>query len=243
MYQKVKISSSLVAEETDKELKSRVPGTSEFIWQQKKDITPSYDGKMYQSSIDTSANYQLYDKQNNPTQMISGEELASHYGEMNKNRSDNSRSNNASYAERSGDNAIAVEVKIDKLTNIPDSSTKAYATATIGGAFAIHGIKVMDSEKGMFVQMPQSSYVDKDGYRQYNPVANPITKEAREQLNKEVFRAYNKAIDEKSHNRNSYNSQNRSNATMSRNQFRRNSQTISQNNRQQRQHNKDDKSR
>ena len=55
-----------------------------------------------------------------------------------------------------------ITARIDRLVNQEDSSIKAYASVNIGGAFAVHGIKVIDSVKGIFVSMPSNSY-KKDG--------------------------------------------------------------------------------
>ena len=40
-----------------------------------------------------------------------------------------------------------------------DFKTKAFASATIGGAFAVHGIRIIESDKGRFISMPQDSYM------------------------------------------------------------------------------------
>lgn len=50
-----------------------------------------------------------------------------------------------------------VEARIDRLVD-GDFKTKAYASATIAGAFAVHGIRIIESDKGRFVSMPQESY-------------------------------------------------------------------------------------
>ena len=54
-----------------------------------------------------------------------------------------------------------IEVRIDRV--LPgEGKTKAFASATIGGAFAIHGIRIvdkLDSEKGFFIGMPQQAYL------------------------------------------------------------------------------------
>ena len=77
------------------------------------------------------------------------------------------------------------------------SKVKAIASANIGGAFAIHGIKVIDSEKGLFVQMPQTSY-DKDGKKQYSDIFHPITADSRNDLNTEILAAYEQKLSEDS---------------------------------------------
>lgn len=48
-----------------------------------------------------------------------------------------------------------VEARIDRMVD-GDFKTKAYASATIGGAFAVHGIRVIESDKGRFISMPRS---------------------------------------------------------------------------------------
>lgn len=47
--------------------------------------------------------------------------------------------------------APAVTARIDRLVDFEGSKTRAIASANIGGSFAIHGIKVIDSKKGLFV--------------------------------------------------------------------------------------------
>ena len=44
-----------------------------------------------------------------------------------------------------------VKAQIDRLVDDPNSKTRAYVSATIGGAFAIHGIRVVESDKGRFM--------------------------------------------------------------------------------------------
>lgn len=85
-------------------------------------------------------------------------------------------------------------VKIDRLVSKKDSSVKAYASATIANSFAIHGIKVIDSSKGLFVQMPQSSYKQKDGQVQYNDIFHAITADARAELIDSVKNTYEERL-------------------------------------------------
>lgn len=42
----------------------------------------------------------------------------------------------------------SIQVRIDRLNDYEGSNIKAFASANIGGAFAIHGIRVVDSQKG-----------------------------------------------------------------------------------------------
>ena len=73
-----------------------------------------------------------------------------------------------------------VEAKIDRMVD-GDFKTKAYASATIGGAFAVHGIRIIESEKGRFISMPQDSY-QKNGETKYSDTFHAITADARTAL-------------------------------------------------------------
>ncbi len=89
-----------------------------------------------------------------------------------------------------------IKARIDNLVNLEESKTKAFASVTISGAVAIHGIRVMNSTKGLFVAMPASTYIDDNGEKHFSEIAHPISKEARELLNSKVMEAYNLALDE-----------------------------------------------
>ncbi len=88
-----------------------------------------------------------------------------------------------------------ITARIDRLVNQEDSNIKAYASVNIGGIFAVHSIKVIDSVKGIFVSMPQSSY-KKDGKTQYSEICHPITAEARNELIDKVTEAYEAKLSE-----------------------------------------------
>lgn len=90
----------------------------------------------------------------------------------------------------------SIEARIDKLIDREESSIKAIASVNIGGAFAMHGIKVIDSYKGMFVSMPSESYTDRDGNKQYKEVCHPINGAARNELVQKVQDAYRQALEE-----------------------------------------------
>ena len=85
---------------------------------------------------------------------------------------------------------MKISASINKMVDNPDSATKAYASVTLDGMFAVHGLRVMESEKGRFVNMPSTSYKDRDGNTQYNDTFHAITKSAREVINQAVQTAY-----------------------------------------------------
>lgn len=88
---------------------------------------------------------------------------------------------------------MKVNAKITKLIDKPESSIKAFASVTLDGYFAVHGIKVCEGEKGLFVSMPSTSYTS-NGETKYRDTFHPITKGAREALNQEVLDKYEAAL-------------------------------------------------
>ena len=85
---------------------------------------------------------------------------------------------------------IKLEVRAYPIEE-PKNNTLAFASITINDAFAVHGIRVMDSEKGKFAAMPNMK--DKDG--EYRQVCHPITGDFRKQLNAAVLEAYEQAVE------------------------------------------------
>lgn len=89
----------------------------------------------------------------------------------------------------------SITARIDRLVDYENSRVKAVASANIGGAFAIHGLRVIDSQKGLFVQMPQNSF-QRDGKTEYSDIFHPITADARSELNSKVLEAYEQKLAE-----------------------------------------------
>lgn len=88
-----------------------------------------------------------------------------------------------------------INAKIDNLVD-NDTNLRAFASVTVGSAVAIHGLRVMDSKKGLFVSMPSYSYEDHNGETKYADYAHPISKEARDAINTKVLDAYEQALEE-----------------------------------------------
>lgn len=75
--------------------------------------------------------------------------------------------------------------------------TRAAVSLNIGGAYAVHGIKITRGKEGeLFVSMP--SY--KKGNSNYKDIFHPITAHSREQMNDLVMRAYEQKLTEQSQN-------------------------------------------
>ena len=71
-----------------------------------------------------------------------------------------------------------------------DGNCRAHASVNINGCFAIRGVKVMESSKGLFVSMP--SY--RAGNGEYKDICFPCTKEARMEFDNAVISAYRQAL-------------------------------------------------
>lgn len=71
-------------------------------------------------------------------------------------------------------------------------SIKAVASLTIGGAYAVHGLKVIGGANGDFVAMPNVKL--KNG--EYKDTFHPITAEARQEMNDAVMAAYEQKLAE-----------------------------------------------
>lgn len=87
---------------------------------------------------------------------------------------------------------MEINVKVYPLQD--KGNLLAFASATLGGCFAVNGIRVMDGEKGKFVSMPSSK--GSDG--KYHDVCCPTTAEMRKALNAAVLGEYEKAVEKPS---------------------------------------------
>lgn len=84
---------------------------------------------------------------------------------------------------------VSVEARAYPIAE-PKGHTLAFASVTIGGIFAVNGIRVMDSEKGRFTAMPSA----KDRNGEYRDICFPVTADLRKQLNAAVLEAYDEAL-------------------------------------------------
>jgi len=91
---------------------------------------------------------------------------------------------------------MKIATRIDKMFDKPDSKLKATASVTLDGQFAIHGIRVVDTEKGLRAMMPSNSYKDKNGETKYSDVFHAITTEGYNAINKAVLGAYHYKLEQ-----------------------------------------------
>ena len=67
---------------------------------------------------------------------------------------------------------------------------KASVSITFDDAFAVHDIKVVEGDKGLFVAMPSKRMPDGE----YKDIAHPISSEVREVIQTAVLKEYEKAL-------------------------------------------------
>ena len=79
-----------------------------------------------------------------------------------------------------------MEVTAKIVKTFPQSATlKAVANLYIGDCFVIHGVKVIESEKGMFIAMPSEKRGEK-----YLDVCHPLNSDTRQYITEVVLAAY-----------------------------------------------------
>lgn len=82
---------------------------------------------------------------------------------------------------------LEMDVKIHSINT--SGNVLANASVTLGGCFAVRGLRIVGSEKGPFVSMP--SYKTQNGYKD---VCFPCTKEFRQQFQDTVLAAYRQEL-------------------------------------------------
>ena len=90
---------------------------------------------------------------------------------------------------------VDIQVRIDKLLD-GDSSTKAFASATIGNAFAVHDIRITERDNKVTVSMPFRSYKS-GGETKYVDTFHPVTADARAYITAAVTAAYDEALEQR----------------------------------------------
>ena len=79
------------------------------------------------------------------------------------------------------------DVRLKKVNS--GSRMKAVASVTFDNEFVVHEIKVIESQKGLFIAMPSKKRLNGE----HKDIAHPINPETREKIEKAIFEAYNNA--------------------------------------------------
>jgi len=84
------------------------------------------------------------------------------------------------------------DVRLRTVKNENELKLKAYADITLDSSFVIHGLKVIDGQKGMFVAMPSRKMPNGE----FKDIAHPITPDLRKVLTNIVIKKYNETMEE-----------------------------------------------
>ena len=82
------------------------------------------------------------------------------------------------------------DIRIRKIEK-EGSRMKGIASIVLDDSFAVHDIRIIQGDKGLFIAMP-SRKTATGGYRD---IAHPINPETRSMFEKEILEAYDKAED------------------------------------------------
>lgn len=88
---------------------------------------------------------------------------------------------------------MQIRVKIHKVFQ-DTGAMKAVASVTVDEAFAIHGVKLIETKAGRFASMPNEIRKDKDGNEVHRDVCHPVSSSARKELEDALFAAYDEAV-------------------------------------------------
>ena len=82
------------------------------------------------------------------------------------------------------------DIRVRKVDN--QSRMKGIASITIDDVFVIHDIKIIESDKGVFIAMPSK----KTPNGEFKDIAHPINTETREMIQSQVIAKYNETTNE-----------------------------------------------
>lgn len=86
-----------------------------------------------------------------------------------------------------------VTAKITWVNEDPNANKRAAANITIANCFTVHGLSVMNSNKGLFVAMPTKVKQEQGGNKYYE-IAHPVTSSMRKLVSDKVISAYNEQL-------------------------------------------------
>lgn len=83
-----------------------------------------------------------------------------------------------------------MDIKAKLVKALDSGNTRAIFDVTLDDKFVIHGVKLINGEKGNFVAMPSNSYKTKSGELKHDDVAHPLDAETRARMYRAVQDAY-----------------------------------------------------
>lgn len=82
------------------------------------------------------------------------------------------------------------DIRLKMVTK--EGKMKAVVSITLDNEFAVHDIKVIEGEKGLFIAMPSRKAADGD----YRDIAHPINQGTRERIQSMVLAEYERVLEE-----------------------------------------------
>lgn len=82
------------------------------------------------------------------------------------------------------------DVRVRRLAD--DGKMKAVVSITIDNEFAVHDIKVIEGENGLFVAMPSR----KTANEEYRDIAHPINSDVRNYVQSMILGKYQEAVEQ-----------------------------------------------
>ena len=79
-----------------------------------------------------------------------------------------------------------------RLVNTDGGKLKGVATVVIDDSIAIHDIKLIEGEEGLFMAMPSKKMPDGT----YKDLVHPINSQTREHIKENILAAYHKALED-----------------------------------------------
>ena len=83
---------------------------------------------------------------------------------------------------------IITDVWVRKVTK--EGKLKAIVSITLENEFVVHDIKIIEGEKGLFIDMPSKKSADGE----YRDIAHPINSATREMIQSRILSAYEEAL-------------------------------------------------
>lgn len=80
------------------------------------------------------------------------------------------------------------DIRLKKVAK--EGKMKAIVSITLDNEFAVHDIKVIEGEKGLFIAMPSRKAADGD----YRDIAHPINQSTRERIQSMILAEYEKVL-------------------------------------------------
>ena len=85
---------------------------------------------------------------------------------------------------------VMTDIKIRKY--FQSGPMKAVVSVTFGGVLAVHDIKVIEGEKGLFIAMPSKKSADGE----FRDIAHPINSSTRENIQSIILDRYQQSLEE-----------------------------------------------